>query len=59
MTENYSDKSWSAFENSGRITDYLSYKGIYVQPVSSLKGEAAYADNDSGRGNSCNGSEGK
>ncbi|MDR0904440.1 MAG: hypothetical protein LBM59_07390 [Ruminococcus sp.] len=28
MTENYNDMKWNTFEASGKIADYLQYKGI-------------------------------
>jgi hypothetical protein len=28
MTENFSEQKWTAFEASGKISDYLQYKGV-------------------------------
>ncbi|MGN0665714.1 MAG: hypothetical protein ACI4KF_04225 [Huintestinicola sp.] len=47
MTETYTDDKWNTFESSGRISDYLAYKGVGTKGVSDLKGECANADNNS------------
>lgn len=58
MTENFNEDRWNVFMNSGRVSDYLSYKGIGVKSISSLKGELSVADNNRGNGNICSGNEG-
>lgn len=40
------NNKWTAFENSGKISDYLSYKGIEIDSFSDLKGEGKNADYD-------------
>ncbi len=50
MTESFSDKQWRIFESTGRIADYLAYRGIGVKSISDLKGEKTDASHD--RGNS-------
>lgn len=51
MTEDFSENRWNIFENSGRVSDYLYYKGIGVKSISSLKGELTDAHNNGGNGN--------
>ena len=51
MTEHFSDnKKWSTFENSGRVADYLSYRGIGSKrlPVSREVSEDAHNNGGSG-----------
>lgn len=49
MTDSFTEERWRTFENSGRISDYLFYKGIGVKTISSLKGERSDADNNDRR----------
>jgi hypothetical protein len=28
MTENFNDSRWNTFESTGKVADYLQYKGI-------------------------------
>lgn len=55
MTETFTDERWNTFESSGRVSDYLAYKGIGSKSISSPKGEMSHADNNGGNGSSCNG----
>lgn len=48
MSEEYYDKFWSAFERSGNIADYLSFRGIQTK---SSEGEYSDADNNRGCSN--------
>ncbi|MGN0642333.1 MAG: hypothetical protein ACI4JJ_04235 [Huintestinicola sp.] len=50
MTEVYTDEKWNTFENTGRVSDYLAYKGIGVKSFSEVKGELADADDNRGCG---------
>lgn len=50
MTENFAG-SWEKFEHSGRVSDYLEYKGINYKSCSGIKGEL-FEDNGKGTGNS-------
>lgn len=50
MTENF-EGSWEKFEHSGRVSDYLEYKGINYKSCSGIKGEL-FEDNGKGTGNS-------
>ena len=49
MTDTFSLDRWSVFENSGRVSDYLYYKGIGVQKISRPM-EAAKIAEDGTRG---------
>ena len=51
MIDNYDENKWNKFELSGRITDYLDYKGINTKFYSNIKGEVSDADNSSGSSN--------
>lgn len=42
------DIKWDRFENSGRISDYLDYRGVNFKTFSNVKGEERNAYNDSG-----------
>lgn len=44
MTINYNEDKWDVFETSGRISDYLAYKGILL---SNSKGDNQVADGNS------------
>lgn len=48
MTDAYNN-SWDRFEHSGRVDDYLAYKGINCKCFSGIKGERI---NDHNEGNS-------
>ncbi|MGN0695148.1 MAG: hypothetical protein ACI4J5_00105 [Oscillospiraceae bacterium] len=48
MTDTYKN-DWEKFEHSGRIDDYLAYKGINCKSFSGIKGEHI---NDNHKGNS-------
>lgn len=50
MTEQFSDTKWNTFENSGRVADYLSYKGIggRILPISREVSDNAHNDRRSG-----------
>ncbi len=48
MTETFTEDRWNIFENSGRVADYLYYKGIGSKSISSLKGERSHAENNGG-----------
>ena len=50
MTEQFSDTKWNTFENSGRVADYLSYKGIGVRILPILREVSDNAHNDGGSG---------
>ncbi|MDR0987411.1 MAG: hypothetical protein LBL98_06965 [Ruminococcus sp.] len=41
MTENYNDMKWNTFEASGKITDYLQYKGINSKTFTDMKNQMA------------------
>ncbi|MCM1328328.1 MAG: hypothetical protein NC253_02710 [Ruminococcus sp.] len=45
MIESYTENKWNKFELSGRVTDYLEYKGIPTKNFSNIKGEHTNADN--------------
>ncbi|MCM1577759.1 MAG: hypothetical protein NC078_03020 [Ruminococcus sp.] len=46
MTDTFSLDRWSVFENSGRVSDYLYYKGIGVKKISKPMEAAAIAENN-------------
>lgn len=50
MTDNYNENKWDKFEISGKVSDYLDYKGITTKSFSNVKGEHSDADNNSGTG---------
>lgn len=50
MTEKFSDDRWNTFENSGRVEDYLYFKGIGGKKLPTSKGECGCADNNGGCG---------
>ena len=52
MIDNYDENKWNKFELSGRVMDYLEYKGIPTKFFSNIKGELSDADNGNGIGNS-------
>lgn len=52
MIDNYDENKWNKFELSGRVTDYLDYKGIPAKFFSNIKGEHSDVDNNGGSGNS-------
>lgn len=58
MTETFSDDRWNAFESSGRVSDYLFYKGIGVKSISSVKGESVNAHDNGGSGDLSKGTGG-
>ncbi|MDR0974710.1 MAG: hypothetical protein LBL80_03345 [Ruminococcus sp.] len=37
MTENYNEMKWNTFEASGKIADYLQYKGINTKTFTDMK----------------------
>lgn len=39
MIDNYNEDKWDRFELTGRINDYLEYKGIPTKFYSDVKGE--------------------
>lgn len=45
MTDTYSENKWDKFELSGRVSDYLDYKGITTKSFSNVKGARSNADN--------------
>ena len=49
MTEQFSDTKWNTFENSGRIADYLSYKGIGGSNLPVVREVKDDAHNNGGR----------
>lgn len=49
MIESNCETKWSQFESSGRISDYLEYKGITTKNYSNIKGEQRIVDDDSER----------
>lgn len=53
MTESFSDEKWNTFENSGRVSDYLAYKGIGTKKISVPKGEQTGAENNRGNSGPC------
>lgn len=59
MTESFFDERWNIFENSGRVSDYLVYKGVGSKNISSPKGELFSADNDRGNGGPCDRNRGE
>lgn len=48
MTDSFSENKWSQFEISGKISDYLEYKGVNTKNFSNIKGEHSDADNNGG-----------
>ena len=52
MIDNYDENKWNKFELSGRVMDYLDYKGINSKIFSNIKGELSNADNGNRRGDS-------
>ena len=52
MIDNYNENKWAKFELSGKISDYLEYKGIPTKYFSNIKGEHSDAGNSNGTGNS-------
>jgi hypothetical protein len=34
MTENFTEQKWNTFEASGKIADYLQYKGVNMKNFS-------------------------
>lgn len=59
MTDTFTENRWNAFENSGRVSDYLYYKGIGVKSISSLKGELSDAHDNRGSCDFGKGAEGQ
>lgn len=58
MTDANADNKWSEFEASGRVADYLAYKGINTKTFSNVKGEQCLEACDNGRsggGGECHG----
>lgn len=50
MTEKFNEDRWNTFENSGRVADYLYYKGIGSSELPKSRGELSdNAHNHSGR----------
>lgn len=49
MIDNYNESKWDKFELTGKINDYLEYKGIPTKFYSDIKG--AYVD-ENGKGSS-------
>ncbi len=49
MTEQFSDTKWNTFENSGRVADYLSYKGIGGSNLPVVREVKDDAHNNGGR----------
>ena len=47
MIEENTESMWNRFESSGRVSDYLEYKGILKKNYSGIKGELEI---DNGRG---------
>lgn len=45
MIDNYNDDKWDKFELTGKIFDYLEYKGIPTKFYSNVKGEYSDANN--------------
>jgi hypothetical protein len=39
MTENYNEMKWNTFEASGKIADYLQYKGINTKTFTDMKNQ--------------------
>lgn len=39
MIDNYNENKWYIFETTGKINDYLEYKGIPTKFYSDIKGE--------------------
>ena len=52
MIDSYNEDKWNKFELSGKISDYLEYKGIPTKYFSNIKGEHSDADNSNGISNS-------
>ncbi|MDE6592105.1 MAG: hypothetical protein K2K57_03465 [Oscillospiraceae bacterium] len=59
MTDTFSLDRWSVFENSGRVSDYLYYKGIGVQKISRPTEAAKIAEDDTRSGNRGEGAGGQ
>ncbi len=51
MIDNYNENKWDKFELTGKITDYLDYKGIPTKFFSDVKGEYCFDADNKG---SCN-----
>lgn len=49
MIEADAENKWRCFETSGRVTDYLAYKGITTKTFSNIKGEQCLENADNGR----------
>ena len=49
MTEIFDQNRWNTFENSGRVADYLYYKGIGGKSLPTSRGISENADNNGGR----------
>ena len=58
MTDKFSDTRWNIFENSGRVADYLSYKGIGVSRPR-VREVTENAHNDGGSGDLGSGRRGQ
>ncbi len=52
MIDSYDENKWNKFELSGRVMDYLDYKGIPTKFFSNIKGEHSNADDGNGTCNS-------
>lgn len=50
MIDNYNENKWNVFELTGKINDYLEYKGIPTKFYSDIKGEYTN-ENSKGSGN--------
>ncbi len=59
MTDTFSLDRWSVFENSGRVSDYLYYKGIGVQKISRPMEAASIAEDGARGGNRSEGAGGE
>lgn len=44
MIDNYNENKWDKFELTGRISDYLEYKGVATKIYSDVKGERSDAN---------------
>ena len=42
MIEETTESKWGRFESSGRVSDYLEYKGIMTKTYSGVKGEREF-----------------
>jgi|GEM_PF-5465191 len=44
MTDSYNENKWSQFEISGKVSDYLEFKGVNTKNYSNVKSQEMKAN---------------